>query len=94
MLEPLFGRIRRVTCAARTFAPQRWDESGAPYTATADDSAAIICELDSGALAQIDLSWRTRMRRDDLMVMQVDGSGGSAVTGIFDCLAQHRTQTP
>jgi len=94
MLEPLFGRIRRVTCAARTFAPQRWDESGAPYAATADDTAAVICELDSGALAQIDLSWCTRVRRDDLMVMQVDGSGGSAVTGIFDCLAQHRTQTP
>jgi predicted dehydrogenase len=94
MLEPLFGRIGRVTCAARTFAPQRRDESGAPYAATADDSAAVICELESGALAQIDLSWCTRVRRDDLMVMQVDGSGGTAVTGIFDCLTQHRTQTP
>ncbi len=94
MIEPLFGRINRVTCAARTFAPQRWDESGEAYDATADDSAAVICELESGALAQIDLSWCTRVRRDDLMVMQVDGSNGSAVTGIFDCLTQHATQTP
>lgn len=94
MIEPLFGRIRRVTCAARTFVPQRWDESGQPYQATADDSGAVICELESGVIAQIDLSWCTRVRRDDLMVMQVDGSGGSAVTGIFDCLTQHATQTP
>ncbi len=94
MLEPLFGPIRRVTCAARTFVPQRWDESGKAYQATADDSGAIICELESGALAQIDLSWCTRVRRDDLMVMQIDGNEGSAVTGIFDCLTQNAAQTP
>lgn len=94
MLEHLFGRIRRVTCAARTFIPQRWDERGAPYAATADDAAAILCELDSGAIAQINLSWCTRVRRDDLMLMQVDGTQGSAVTGIFDCMTQHRSQTP
>jgi predicted dehydrogenase len=94
MLESLFGRARRVTCATRAFVAQRHDEQGLPYAATADDTATVICELDSGALAQINLSWTTRVRRDDLMVMQVDGTGGSAVTGIFDCLAQHKTQTP
>lgn len=94
MLESLFGRARRVTCATRTFLPGRRDEQGKPYAATADDTATVICELESGALAQVNLSWTTRVRRDDLMLMQVDGSGGSAVAGIFDCLAQHRTQTP
>jgi predicted dehydrogenase len=94
MLESLFGRARRVTCATRTCVGQRRDEQGRSYAATADDTATVICELDSGALAQINLSWTTRVRRDDLMVMQVDGTGGSAVTGIFECLAQHRTQTP
>jgi predicted dehydrogenase len=94
MLESLFGRARRVTCATRTFLPQRRDEQGKPYAATADDTATVLCELDSGALAQINLSWTTRIRRDDLMLMQVDGTGGSAVAGVFDCLTQHRTQTP
>jgi predicted dehydrogenase len=94
MLEGLFGPIRRVTCAARTFVPKRWDEIGQPYEADADDAAAVLCEMASGALVQITLSWCTRVRRDDLMMMQVDGTGGSAVTGVFDCLTQHRTQTP
>jgi len=94
MLEGLFGPIRRVTCAARTFVPERWDEGGKPYQADADDAAAVLCEMASGALVQITLSWCTRVRRDDLMVMQVDGTGGSAVTGVFDCLTQHRAQTP
>ncbi len=94
MIESLFGPIRRVTCAARTFVPKRWDEAGKPYQATADDTGAVICELESGALAQIDLSWCTRVRRDDLMVMQVDGSNGSAVTGIFNCLTQDAARTP
>jgi predicted dehydrogenase len=94
MLESLFGRARRVTCATRTFLPQRRDEQGKGYAATADDTATVICELESGALAQVNLAWTTRVRRDDLMVMQVDGTGGSAVAGVFDCLAQHRTQTP
>jgi predicted dehydrogenase len=94
MLEGLFGPIRRVTCAARTFVSKRWDESGEPYEADADDAAAVLCEMASGALVQITLSWCTRVRRDDLMMMQVDGTGGSAVTGVFDCLTQHRAQTP
>jgi predicted dehydrogenase len=94
MLESLFGRVRRVTCATRTFLPQRRDEQGKPYAATADDTATVVCELTSGALAQVNLSWTTRVRRDDLMVLQVDGTGGSAVAGIFDCLSQHRSQTP
>ena len=94
MLEGLFGPIRRVTCAARSFVPRRWDENGKPYAADADDAAAILCEMASGALVQITLSWCTRVRRDDLMVMQVDGTDGSAVTGVFDCLTQHRAQTP
>jgi predicted dehydrogenase len=94
MLESLFGRARRVTCATRTFLPQRRDEQGKPYAATADDTATVLCELESGALAQINLSWTTRIRRDDLMVIQVDGTGGSAAAGVFDCLTQHRTQTP
>ena len=94
MLESLFGRVRRVTCVARNFLTERRDEQGRPYAGTADDTATVLCELDSGALAQVNLSWTTRVRRDDLMVLQVDGTGGSAVTGVFDCLTQHRTQTP
>lgn len=94
LLETLFGPVRRVTCTARTFIPRRWDETGQPYDATADDTAFVLCEMESGALVQIHLAWTTRVRRDDLMLMQVDGTNGSAVVGIFDCLTQHAAQTP
>ncbi|MBI1396389.1 MAG: gfo/Idh/MocA family oxidoreductase [Betaproteobacteria bacterium] len=94
MLESLFGRLARVTCAARTFVPDRLDEKATPYDATAEDAAFVLCELESGAMAQVCLSWCVRVYRDDLMVMQVDGTHGSAVVGVFDCYTQHRDQTP
>lgn len=94
MLESLFGRLSRVTCASRTFLPDRRDEGGQPYAATADDGAFVLCEMASGAIAQVCLSWCVRVHRDDLMIMQVDGTHGSAVVGVFDCYTQHRDQTP
>lgn len=94
LLETLFGRVRRVTCAARVAIPARRDEANRPYDVTAEDTAMVICELADGTLAQICLTWCTRVRRDELMALQVDGSHGSAVAGIIDCYTQHRDQTP
>src|SRR3954469_18122246 len=94
VLENLFGAVRAVTAKAVTHIPRRWDEHGEAYTATADDAAYGIFELESGAIAQINSSWSTRVFRDELVEFQVDGTEGSAVAGLRRCRVQHRSATP
>ncbi len=94
VLENLFGHVRAVTAKAATHIPRRWDEYGNPYTATADDAAYGIFELDDGIIAQINSSWCVRVNRDELVEFQVDGTEGSAVAGLWGCRVQHRTMTP
>jgi predicted dehydrogenase len=94
VLETLFGRIEAVTARAVTHLPERVDEDGEPYPATADDAAYGIFELDGGVVAQINSSWAVRVNRKELVEFQVDGTHGSAVAGLFGCRAQHRTATP
>ncbi|WP_017569039.1 Gfo/Idh/MocA family protein [Nocardiopsis halotolerans] len=94
ILEHLFGPVRAVTAKVATHIPRRWDESGQPYDATADDSAYGIFELDGGVIAQINSSWNVRVARDELVEFQVDGTHGSAVAGLRSCRAQHRSATP
>ncbi|WP_414635565.1 Gfo/Idh/MocA family protein [Actinophytocola sp.] len=94
LLENLFGGVRAVHCVATTHIPRRWDESGEPYQATADDAAYAIFELAGGAIAQINSSWAVRVFRDELVEFQVDGTDGSAVAGLRRCRAQHRAATP
>ncbi|MFF7351686.1 Gfo/Idh/MocA family protein [Streptomyces filipinensis] len=94
VLHELFGRVRSVQALATTHIPQRWDEQGKPYDATADDAAYGIFELDGGAVAQINSSWAVRVNRDELIEFQVDGTEGSAVAGLRGCRAQHRSATP
>jgi predicted dehydrogenase len=94
VLEVLFGRVEAVTARAVTHIPQRWDEDGRPYDATADDAAYGIFELDGGIVAQINSSWATRLNRDELVEFQVDGTEGSAVAGLFGCRTQSRANTP
>lgn len=94
VLHELFGRVRSVQALAVTHVPQRWDERGKPYDATADDAAYGIFELDGGAVAQINSSWAVRVHRDELVEFQVDGTEGSAVAGLRNCRFQHRAATP
>ncbi|MGK3204739.1 Gfo/Idh/MocA family protein [Amycolatopsis sp. MEPSY49] len=94
VLENLFGRVEAVTAKAVTHIPRRWDEKGDAYAATADDAAYGIFELESGAIAQINSSWSTRVFRDELVEFQVDGTEGSAVAGLRRCRVQHRSATP
>jgi predicted dehydrogenase len=94
VLNELFGRIRTVQALTATHIPQRWDEQGKPYDATADDSAYGIFELEGGAVAQINSSWAVRVNRDELVEFQVDGTHGSAVAGLRNCRVQHRSATP
>lgn len=94
VIEELFGRVSSVCCLGATHIPERTDEEGKPYPATADDAAYAIFELDNGVIVQANSSWTVRVYRDELVSFQVDGTHGSAVAGLRGCKAQHRTQTP
>lgn len=94
VLENLFGAVEAVTAKAVTHVPQRWDERGGRYEATADDAAYAIFELSGGIIAQLNSSWCVRVNRDELLELQVDGTHGSAVAGLHGCKVQHRSVTP
>jgi predicted dehydrogenase len=94
VLDDLFGAVRSVSCIGANFIPRRWDEDGRPYDADADDAAFATFELEGGIIAQINSSWCTRVRRDDLATFQVDGTHGSALAGLTRCVIQPRAATP
>jgi predicted dehydrogenase len=94
VLEGLFGPVQAVTAKAVTHLPERWDEDGDRYDATADDAAYAIFELAGGVIAQVNSSWCVRVHRGELLEFQVDGTEGSAVGGLRDCVAQHRGVSP
>jgi predicted dehydrogenase len=94
VLDNLFGGVKSVMCVGATHIGERWDERGVRYTATADDAAYATFELANGVIAQINSSWTTRVRRDDLATFHVDGTLGSAVAGLTDCWVQPRATTP
>ena len=94
VLDNLFGNVQSVSCLGATHIPERFDESGRKYQASADDAAYATFQLEGGVIAQINSSWTTRVRRDDLVTFHVDGTHGSAVAGLNDCLTQARVNTP
>ncbi|WP_051764499.1 Gfo/Idh/MocA family protein [Saccharothrix syringae] len=94
LLEGLFGPVEAVTARAVTHVPERWDEGGTRYDATADDAAYAIFELAGGVVAQVNSSWAVRVHRDELVEFQVDGTRGSAVAGLRNCVVQPREITP
>ncbi len=94
VLRELFGPVRSVQALTVTHIPERVDEKGNAYAATADDAAYGIFELDNGIVAQINSSWATRVNRDELVEFHVDGTEGSAVAGLRHCRVQHRSITP
>jgi len=94
VLDNLFGKVKAVSCLGATHIPERVDEAGKRYKADADDAAYATFELEGGVIAQINSSWAVRVRRDDLVTFQVDGTLGSAVAGLTRCWTQHRVNTP
>lgn len=94
VLDHLFGKVKAVSCLGATHIPERIDEQGKPYVCTADDAAYATFELEGGIIAQFNSSWTTRVRRDDLLTIQVDGTHGSAVAGLRECYVQHYGHTP
>src|SRR4051812_50094590 len=78
LLDNIFGEVKSVSCLGVNNIKQRWDESGKPYKADTDDAAYATFQLKNGIVAQINSNWCTRVRRDDLVTFQVDGTNGSA----------------
>ena len=94
VLDNLFGEVKAVSCLGATHIPERVDEDGKTYKCTADDSAYATFELAGGVIAHFNSSWTVRVRRDDLLTLQVDGTHGSAVAGLRECWIQHYGNTP
>jgi predicted dehydrogenase len=94
VLDHLFGKVLSVSCIGATHIKERIDEKGNAYRCTADDAAYASFELENGIIAHFNSSWATRVRRDDLLTLQVDGAKGSAVAGLRECFIQHYGNTP
>jgi predicted dehydrogenase len=94
VLDNLFGEVKSVSCLGATHIPARWDEDGKRYVATADDAAYATFVLEGDIVAHVNSSWCVRVYRDDLVTFQVDGTHGSAVAGLTDCVMQARQATP
>src|SRR4051794_11677737 len=94
IFDRLLGPITAVSCRHMTAQPRRIDESGKPYEVDVEDHAFAMFELEGGVLAQIGSSWANRVKRDDLLQIQVDGTLGSAVAGLHRCFVQPAVATP
>ncbi len=94
VLDDVFGKVKAVSCLGATHISKRVDEQGNPYDCTADDAAYATFELENGIIAHFNSSWAVRVRRDDLLTLQVDGTKGSAVAGLRECYIQHYGNTP
>jgi predicted dehydrogenase len=94
VLDNIFGKVKSVSCLGATHIKTRVDEQGKEYACTADDAAYASFELEDGIIAHFNSSWATRVRRDDLLTLQVDGTHGSAVAGLRECYTQHYGNTP
>ena len=94
VLDNLFGKVKAVSCLGATHIEERVDERGNRYKCTADDAAYSTFELEGGIIAHFNSSWTVRVRRDDLLTLQVDGTRGSAVAGLRECYIQDYGNTP
>jgi len=94
LLDNLFGGVKAVSCRGVVHIEERWDEAGERYESDAEDAAYATFELGNGGIAHFNSSWAVRVRRDDLLTIQVDGTDGSAVAGLRRCWTQSRINTP
>ena len=94
IFDRLLGEIKAVSCRHMTAMPERRDEIGNWYGVDVEDTAFAIFELAGGVLAQVSSSWASRVKRDDLLQIQVDGTLGSAVCGLHRCFVQPLVATP
>ncbi|MGI9570294.1 MAG: Gfo/Idh/MocA family protein, partial [Desulfobulbia bacterium] len=94
ILHHLFGRVTGIFCRTCTQIPKRWDENHVAYDVDVEDSAFALMTLGDNISVQLSTSWATRVHRSDLLTIQVDGTGGSAVATLHDCFCQSSEDTP
>ncbi len=97
LLDNVFGPVKSVNCRGAIHLDERVDEEGNTYKSTADDAAYVMFEIEGPEgeiIVNFNCSWQTRVRRDDLLTLHVDGTKGSAVAGLRDCYLQHSSNTP
>lgn len=94
VIDNLFGNVKAVSALGATHINKRWDEGNKPYKADADDAAYGTFITEKGIICHFNSSWCVRVRRDDLLTLQVDGTKGSAVAGLRKCWVQHDAMTP
>lgn len=98
VLDKLFGEVKSVSSLGAIHIPKRLDERNQPYDCTADDAAYSTFQIEdrdgNPVVAHFNSSWTVRVRRDDLLSIQVDGTHGSAVAGLRDCVIQRRDAAP
>ena len=94
LLDHLVGEVRAVNCTVRTHIDRRCDEQGRAFEVDVEDAAFAQLELEGGIIASVNSSWCTRIRRDGIINIQVDGTHGSAVASPNDCFTQHDATTP
>jgi predicted dehydrogenase len=94
VISNLFGPIKRLVAYGSTDISERRDENQNIYPSTADDSAYAIFELEDGTICQFNSSWCVRVRRDDLLTIEINGTKGSAVAGLREVRIQSDEDTP
>ncbi|HZQ00083.1 MAG TPA: Gfo/Idh/MocA family oxidoreductase [Reyranella sp.] len=94
MLDRLVAPVTGVCALMSTAAPERVDEQGKRYKVDVEDTNFALVRMQNGAVGVIMNTWATRPRRDDTMVVQIDGTNGSAVAGRFRCYTQSAADTP
>ncbi|MDP1588787.1 MAG: Gfo/Idh/MocA family oxidoreductase [Prosthecobacter sp.] len=94
VIDNLFGKVKAVSCLGATHLPKRLDERGKSYACTSDDACYATFECEDDVICQFNSSWTVRVRRDDLLTMQVDGTHGSAIVGLRKCWVQSIGTTP
>jgi len=94
VIDNLFGNVVSLCCFAANHVRRRWDEQGRPYDADAKDAAYTTLLTDREVVCQFNSSWCTRVNRDELLIMHVDGTDGSAAVGLRDVKVQAKADTP
>ena len=94
MIDRLAAPVIGVSALMSTAIPERVDERGQRYSVDVEDTSHALLKLAGGAVGVITNSWATRVRRDDTMVVQIDGTAGSAVAGRMRCFTQGAANTP
>lgn len=94
VIDNIFGEVRSVSCLGATHVDSRIDEVGKEYHCTAEDAAYATFLCSNGIVCHFNSSWAVRVRRDDLLNLQVDGTNGTAVAGLQRCYYQRANATP